>query len=639
MLLLFTVTQPEELNELRKLLAPFDVDYQVLDMEFDQKSLIQARTRSTVINLDKVDYRSLRDIISDYLALQKRVKSSSQSTTTVRMETASEIPESITVPTPQPNNESIALPNNINDNEGSEDESPQSGMIKRSAPKRHSWEMLHREHKEVMGYNLTLLKYRAPLDPTLSVYQLCTIPSLASSNLFVDKASWNHIDQGLILILSQLLTALEEYEKAFGLKGFDGQSPSNPLADQRIPIFLSATQLVTSRLARSSGSVEDGLWALTLSETIHDLIRSIHQATALVLDGVLTFGDCTCALKESINLDCIQPDFSVKWEKIRFYSIPEDSSQLLFDNVVTNTLTPGECMTDMDDYFIRLPVDCCLALMSPETTSLSSCPSFSVTNVAGISTLQNHWLQLIMIADSVDNTGCIEDQLLTGDEVTTDCELELRNQETNLQTLVTNEGANSRVLKIVRGYSNLASDFLKPDSDLKKTWDTHALMIGMISLGVTLIFTLMVVMCRMLQQPASEPSGPDPAPPPSTRPNLRPNLPPSTESLSPETARPGAVPATRPQSPEPRPGSSQVEAFLPMPEPQSARESRLQTRMHVMRRQFWTHIWMNGSQSSNSNPPQINLGLAANDPSMVDPYYAEEQPFLANEFQRRSPFR
>ena len=136
--MLFTVTQPEELNELRKLLAPFDVDYQVLDIEFDQKSLIQARTRSTVINLDKVDYRSLRDIISDYLALQKRVKSSSQSTTTVRMETASEIPESITVPTPQPNNESIALPNHINDNEGSEDDLPQGGIIKRAAPIRHS---------------------------------------------------------------------------------------------------------------------------------------------------------------------------------------------------------------------------------------------------------------------------------------------------------------------------------------------------------------------------------------------------------------------------------------------------------------------------------------------------------------------
>ena len=72
------MSQPEELKEIEKLLTPFNIDYQVLDIEFDQKSLIQARSRTTVMYLDKTEYRSLQEIIADYVDLRSRIQSSNQ---------------------------------------------------------------------------------------------------------------------------------------------------------------------------------------------------------------------------------------------------------------------------------------------------------------------------------------------------------------------------------------------------------------------------------------------------------------------------------------------------------------------------------------------------------------------------------
>ena len=635
------MSQPEELKEIEKLLAPFNIDYQVLDIEFDQKSLIQARSRTTVMYLDKTEYRSLQEIIADYVDLRNRIQSSNQGASNQEIpnnqaRTPTQNSSSSTQNTLNPSTE---VPNLNTDTvaEGeSEEDLPDSGqMEKRSADLRHSWGILHREHKEVMGYNLTYITrgygYRPPGDPLLVAAQVCTIPASASSNLFIDKASWQRIDESLLSLLDLLLQALEEYKAAFGLRGFDDQSPSDLQADQRLPIFLSEIQLLVSRISRSSGSVEDGQWVLNLSNLVYDLIRRVIQAKDLLLSGILTFGDSTCALGESITLDCIQPDPSVQWEKIHFFSIPEESVQLAFDNIVTNTVTPGECMTELGDYFIRLPFDCCQALVSPDPGSLSSCPSTLVTNMAGISALQNHWFQLIMIADSEDSSGCIEDPLLTGDEVTTDCELELQSQHSEVQTLVTNDGANSKVLKIVRGYSNLASDFSNSEDPLEKSWNTRALVIGMVSLGITLVFTLMALMCRMIRQRTSKPSGPVPVPGPP----VRPRRPPANSSASPESVGPATVPENRSQSPE----SPPIETFTPMSCPQRSQRSREDVALHSIRRHVWTRIWTNSLQSS-SNPLRVNYGLAINDPSMVDPYYASEgQPFVVRNSQRGSPFR
>ena len=636
------MSQPEELKEIEKLLTPFNIDYQVLDIEFDQKSLIQARSRTTVMYLDKTEYRSLQEIIADYVDLRSRIQSSNQGASNQEVSNQ-EVPNNQARTSTQ--NSSSNTQNSLNPStevpdlntdtiaEGeSEEILPDSGLMeKRSADLRHSWGILHREHKEVMGYNLTYITrgygYRPPGDPSLLTAQLCTIPASASSNLFIDKASWQRIDESLLSLLDRLLRALEEYKAAFGLRGFDDQSPSDPQADQRLPIFLSEIQLLVSRISRSSGSVEDGQWVLNLSSLVYDLIRRLIQAKDLLLSGILTFGDSTCALGKSITLDCIQPDPSVQWERIHFFSIPEESVQLTFDNIVTNTVTPGECMTELGDYFIRLPFDCCQALVSPDPGSLSSCPSSPVTNVAGISALQNQWYQLIMVADSADSSGCIEDPLLTGDEVTTDCELKIQNQHSEVQTLVTNEGANSKILRIVRSYSTLASDSSDSADPLKESWNTRAVVIGMVSLGITLVFSLMVLMCRMIRRGTSKPSGPVPVPGPP----VRPRRPPANRSASPESVRP----SNRSHSPE----SPQIESFTPMPCPQQSQRSREDLSWHQLRRQVWTRLWTNSLQPSNT-PLRITYGLAINDPSMVDPYYASEgQPFVARASQRGSPFR
>ena len=87
------------------------------------------------------------------------------------------------------------------------------------------------------------------------------------------------------------------------------------------------------------------------------------------------------------------------------------------------------------------------------------------------------------------------------------------------------------------------------------------------------------------------------------------------------------------------PESPQIESFTPMPCPQQSQRSREDLSWHQLRRQVWTRIWTNSMQPSNT-PLRITYGLAINDPSMVDPYYASEgQPFVARASQRGSPFR
>ena len=328
----------------------------------------------------------------------------------------------------------------------------------------------------------------------VEIKQLCAVPVTAAMHVFADVDSWKLVDQDVVSKLENINRLLRAFKSIIHSKGLLHSASSAPLSLQ-LPIYLTKTALVVSRLMESVGSLDDGLWVLSPGNSLDQVTEELNAAIKFAEDGFIRFGSKSCRLSDDPTLTCLSPDVTKTWEKTDFFAPPNGYKQLLLNNVIHHKADPSECLSIKDYVLLHLNEQCCLSLLSMATLEPEDhCLTASLVSGSQITTFQLDDHRIVFDEKAQETSVCMPDKSIGYNEVMTDCQVKIRDSESIDHTLISNALSGGSFLEAISSFPISMTDW--PPS----TW--YAIVASTAGGGVLSLITTIMICLRCSPSPS-----------------------------------------------------------------------------------------------------------------------------------------